>query len=101
MGAVTLNWPRYPEPGLVTLNLVSEIFTKCCLGQHAPSKQHRKLITARDQGRSGNHKNGYDQDIFKVLPTYHPNRIRRSKPFWVTLKSLYREIKKSSHQGVI
>jgi len=48
MGAVTLNLPRYPELGLVTLNLLSELLTKCGLGQHPPGEQLRKLITGRD-----------------------------------------------------
>jgi len=34
MGAVTLNLPSYPELELVTLNLLSELLTKCGLGQH-------------------------------------------------------------------
>jgi len=34
MGAVTLNLPSYPELGLVALNLLSELLTKCGLGQH-------------------------------------------------------------------
>jgi len=33
MTAVTLNWPSYPEVGLVTLNLLSELHTKCGLIQ--------------------------------------------------------------------
>jgi len=36
MGAVTLNLPRYPELGLVILNLLSELLTKFGLGQHPP-----------------------------------------------------------------
>jgi len=48
MGVVTLNLPSYPELGLVTLNLLSELLTKCGLGQHPPSKQLRKLIAGRD-----------------------------------------------------
>jgi len=36
MGAVTLSLPSYPELGLVTLNLLSELLTKCGLGQHPP-----------------------------------------------------------------
>jgi len=48
MGVVTLNLPSYPELGLVTLNLLSELLTKCGLGQHPPGKQLRKLIAGRD-----------------------------------------------------
>jgi len=48
MGAVTLNLPTYPELGLVTLNLLSELLTKCGLGQHPSGKQLRKLIAGRD-----------------------------------------------------
>ena len=48
MGIVTLNLPSYPELGLVTLNLLSELLTKCGLGQHPPSNQVRKLIEGRD-----------------------------------------------------
>ena len=48
MGAVTLNMPSYPELGLVTLNLLSELDTKCGLGQHPPGKQLRMLIAIRD-----------------------------------------------------
>jgi len=48
MGAVTLNLPSYPELGLVTLNLLSELLTKCGLGQHPLGKQLRKLIAGRD-----------------------------------------------------
>ena len=44
MGAVALNLPSYPEIGLVTLNLQSELLTKCGLGQHPTGKQLRKLI---------------------------------------------------------
>jgi len=36
MGALTLNLPSYPELILVTLNLLSELLTKCGLGQHPP-----------------------------------------------------------------
>ena len=38
----------YPELGLVTLNLLSELLTKCGLGQHPSDKQLRKLIAGRD-----------------------------------------------------
>jgi len=48
MGLVTLNLPSYPELGLVTLNLLSELLTKCGLGQHPPGKERRKLIGGRD-----------------------------------------------------
>jgi len=44
MGLVTLNLPSYPELGLVTLNLLSELLTKCGLGLHPAGKQLRKLI---------------------------------------------------------
>jgi len=44
MGAVTLNLGGYPELGMVTLNLLSELLTKCGLGQHPPGKQLRKFI---------------------------------------------------------
>ena len=44
MGAVTLNLPGYLELGMVTLNLLSELLTKCGLGQHPSGKQLRKLI---------------------------------------------------------
>jgi len=47
MGAVTLNLPSYPELGLVTLNLLGELLTKCGLGQHSPGKQLRTLIAGR------------------------------------------------------
>ena len=36
MGAVTLNFPSYAELGLVTLNLLSELLTKCSLGPNRP-----------------------------------------------------------------
>ena len=78
MGVVTLNLPSYPELGLVTLNLLSELFTKCGLGQHNPNKQLRKLIAGRDQARLGNRNHGCDQGIFTVLLTYHTSRIRSS-----------------------
>ena len=39
MGAVTLNLASYPELGLVTLNLLSELLTKCGLAQN-PSGCH-------------------------------------------------------------
>jgi len=48
MGAVTLNLPSYPELGLVTLNLLSELLTKCGLGQHPRGKQLGKLIAGQD-----------------------------------------------------
>jgi len=48
MGVVTLNLPSYPELGLVTLNLLSDLLTKRGLGQHPPGKQLRKLITRRE-----------------------------------------------------
>jgi len=48
MGVVNLNLPSYPELGLVTLNLLSELLTKCGLGQHPPGKQLWKLIAGRD-----------------------------------------------------
>jgi len=48
MGVVTLNLPSYPELGLVTLNLLSELLTECGLGQHPPGKQLQKLIAGRD-----------------------------------------------------
>jgi len=35
-------------PVTVTLNLLSEVLTKCGLGQHPPDKQLRKLIAGRD-----------------------------------------------------
>ena len=44
MGAVTLNLPSYPEKGLVTLNLLSELLTKCGLGQHPPVKYFGTLL---------------------------------------------------------
>jgi len=47
MGAVTLNLPSYPELGLVTLNLLSKLLTKCGIGQYLPSKQLQKLIAGR------------------------------------------------------
>jgi len=43
MGAVTLNLPSYPELGLGSLNLLSDLLTKCGLGHHAPGKQLRLL----------------------------------------------------------
>jgi len=48
MGGVTLNLPSYPELGFVSLNLPSELLTKCGLVQHPPGKQLRKLIAGRD-----------------------------------------------------
>jgi len=48
MGAVTLNLLSYPELGFVTLNLLSELLTKCGLGQHPPSKQLQKPIKGQD-----------------------------------------------------
>ena len=48
MGAVTLNLPSYAELGLVTVNLLSELLTKCGGGQHASGKQLWKLIAGRD-----------------------------------------------------
>jgi len=48
MGAVTLNLPSYPELGLDTLNLPSELNTKCGLGQHTSGKQLGRLIAGRD-----------------------------------------------------
>jgi len=48
MGAVTLNLPSYLELGLVTLNLLSDLFTKCGLSQHRSGKQLRNLIEGRD-----------------------------------------------------
>jgi len=44
MGAVTLNLPGYPELGLVTLNLLSELLTKCGLGQHPPVSNFGSLL---------------------------------------------------------
>ena len=47
MRAITLNLPSYRELGLVTLNLLRELLTKCSLGQHPYSKQLRKLIVGQ------------------------------------------------------
>jgi len=47
MGAVTLNLPTYPELGLVTLKLLSEVLTKYRLGLHTPSKELQKLIVGQ------------------------------------------------------
>jgi len=44
MGAVTLNLPSYPELGLVTLNPISELLTKCGLGQHPPVSNFGYLL---------------------------------------------------------
>ena len=44
MGAVTLNLPSYPELGLVTLNLLSDLLTKCGLGQHRPVSNFGSLL---------------------------------------------------------
>ena len=48
MGAVTLDLPSYAELGLVTLNLFSELLTKCGLDQYPLGKQLRKLLAGRD-----------------------------------------------------
>jgi len=48
MGVVTLNLQSYPELGLVTLNLLSELLNKCGLGQHPSGKLPEKLIAVRD-----------------------------------------------------
>jgi len=56
MAAVTLNLPSSPELGLVILNLLSELLTKCGLGQQPPvsnfgsclrdeTKPDRKTVT--------------------------------------------------------
>ena len=48
MGAVTQNLPTYPELGLVTLNVLSNLLTKCGLDQHHPGKQLLKPIVGLD-----------------------------------------------------
>ena len=78
MGEVTLNLPSYTALGLVTLNLLIELLTKCGLGPHTPCKQFRKLIAGRNQGRSVNRNYGCDQHIFAGLPKYYISRIRPS-----------------------
>jgi len=44
MAVVTLNLPSYTEIGLVTLNLISELRTKCSLGQHPPGSNFGSLL---------------------------------------------------------
>jgi len=44
MGAVTLNLPSYSELGLVTLKLLSELLTKCGLGQHPALSNFGSLL---------------------------------------------------------
>jgi len=47
MGGVTLNLPSYPDLGLVTLNLLSEVLIKCGLGQYTTGNELRKLFAGR------------------------------------------------------
>ena len=54
MGAVILSLQSYPELGLITMNLLSELLSKCGLHQHHMGKQLRKLNAGRDYPRSGN-----------------------------------------------